>query len=237
MSGWIKWEKDIEHDPRVIRIVREMKRTCNATALTERAIVTLVCGALVRLWAYADTHIREDDTLDLGMIELDDLVGIESFCSLLPEDWLRQIDEKTVELPGFQSHNGVEARKKALTQKRVETHRKRTSVTTALPDLDQTKTITDRDVETPSLAKPLSDKPQKRPSRRCPPDFAVTDEMRAWVSAECPGVDEARETASFRDYEYRNTKSDWIACWRTWMRKATPKRPANGSARGFKSLN
>jgi hypothetical protein len=144
MSGWIKWEKDLESDPRVLRMARELKRLCNAPAFNP---VTLVCGGLIRLWGFADTHIRDDDTLDLGISELDELIGISGFCSLMPEDWLRAVDERTVELPGFQAHNGVEARKKALTQKRVETHRKRKSVTktvtaaltSALPDQDQTR--------------------------------------------------------------------------------------------------
>lgn len=137
MSGWIKWEKDLESDPRVLRMARELKRICNAEAFHP---VTLVCGGLIRMWSYADAHIREDDTLDLGGSQLDEVIGITGFCSLLPEDWLRVIDENTVELPGFQSHNGVEAKKKALTQKRVTQHRnkvKRKSVTQALPDQDQ----------------------------------------------------------------------------------------------------
>lgn len=141
MSGWIKWEKDLESDPRVLRMARELKRSCNALAFSP---VTLVCGGLVKLWSYADTHIRDDDTLDLGSTELDELIGIPGFCDLMPTDWLRKIDENTVELPGFLDHNGVEAKKKALTQKRVENHRKRNSVTGALtdtlPDQDQTKT-------------------------------------------------------------------------------------------------
>jgi len=141
MSGWIKWEKSLETDPRVLRMAKELKRICNASPFHP---VTLVCGGLLRMWSYADTHIRQDDTLDLGSTEVDELVGIEGFCALLPEDWFREIDEKTVELPGFLEHNGVEAKKKALTQKRVENHRKRSSVTAALPDqtrpdLDQTK--------------------------------------------------------------------------------------------------
>lgn len=148
MSGWIKWEKDLETDPRVLRMSRELKRMCNAGALQERSpavfFVTLVCGSLVRLWAYADAHIREDDTIDLGFDALDDIIGIPGFCSLMPADWLKAIDDHTVELPNFQAHNGVEAKKKALNQKRVETHRKRKSITpaltTALPDQDQTKT-------------------------------------------------------------------------------------------------
>jgi hypothetical protein len=136
LSGWIKWEKDLESDPRVLRMARELKRTCNAMPFHP---VTLVCGGLLRMWSYADSHIREDDTLDLGCSELDEIIGIENFCSLLPEDWLREINEKTVELPNFQEHNGVEAKRRALTQKRVQRHRNGSGVTGALPDQDQTR--------------------------------------------------------------------------------------------------
>jgi len=151
MSGWIKVEKDLETDPRVLRMAKAL---CNASALQDlqrrNASVTLVCGALARLWIYADSHIRDDDTLDMGAAEIDEWIGIPNFCSTMPADWLLQVDESTVELPGFQEHNGVEAKKRALTQKRVAQHRdntKRISVTernaSALPDQtrpDQTKT-------------------------------------------------------------------------------------------------
>lgn len=136
MSGWIKIEKSLESDPRTLRVARTLSKSlvtfcgnadadgrydpCNAVAFH---YVTLVCGALARLWIYADTHIREDDTLDMGPAEIDDWVGIPNFCAALPEDWLRVVDDGTVELPGFQAHNGVEAKKKASTQKRVERHR------------------------------------------------------------------------------------------------------------------
>lgn len=139
MSGWIKWEKSLESDPRVLRMARDLGRMlgCNASAFHP---VTLVCGALIRLWAYADSHIRNDNTIDLSAAELDQVLGITGFCSIMPDDWLREKDENTVELPSFQEHNGVEARKRALTQKRVAQHRnkqKRTSVTPTLPDQDQ----------------------------------------------------------------------------------------------------
>lgn len=128
MSGWIKFEKDLETDPRTVRVAKALASRlalsygCNADALPG---VTLVCGALTRLWCYADSHIRGDDTLDAGAAELDEWVGIPGFCALLPTDWLVIIDENHVEFPGFLSHNGIEAKKKALTQKRVSNHRKR----------------------------------------------------------------------------------------------------------------
>lgn len=61
------------------------------------------------------------------------------------------------------------------------------------------------------------------PRKRCPPDFEITPELRSWASEKAPGVDIDRETEAFKDYEYRNGHTDWVACWRTWMRKAKPK--------------
>lgn len=250
LSGWIKFEKDLATDPRVMRMAKALDRLfhffepsqsspdgsfdpCNASALPA---VTLVCGALARLWIYADSHAREDDTLDLGASEIDELLGIPGFCSLMPNDWLREIDENTVELPGFQEHNGVEAKKRALTQKRVARHRdskKPKSVTTcnasSLPDQDQTKTRLDQ--QTDGAVAPLPAKAsesKKRPSRRCPSDFTVTDDLKTWASTECPGVDILAQTKAFRDYEFRNSHTDWPATWRTWMRKAQENLRANG---------
>ncbi len=157
MSGWIKFEKDLLTDPRVLRIAKTLERRwaqfdttddydggqfdpSNAIALPA---VTLVCGALARMWCLADTHIDENDVLPLGKSDLDDVIGIPGFCDLLPGDWLTVIDETHVKLPSFHEHNGTEAKKKAVTQKRVERFRKG-NVTAlpqrnaqALPDQDQ----------------------------------------------------------------------------------------------------
>lgn len=145
MGGWVKWEKDLETDPRFVRLVRKMRDTCHAGALQASAATSLAMGCLLRLWSYADTHIRTDNTLDLGTADIDDLVGVPGFAVSLPEDWLRLIDDGTVELPQYQEHNGVEAKKKDLAQKRQERKRSRdrhaavtnerdASVTSALPD-------------------------------------------------------------------------------------------------------
>lgn len=161
MSGWIKLEKDLREDPRLLRIVDALiqRQSHTVTSVTQaryisNAAVTQVLGSLAQLWMYADSHIREGDTLDIGADEVNQLVGVEGFAQLLPTDWLQIIDAHSVKLPGFHAHNGTEAKKKALTQKRVQRHRireavtvpdpaKRTSVTAALPD--QTKTRLDQD--------------------------------------------------------------------------------------------
>ena len=169
MSGWVKWEKDLETDPRFVRLVRQMRNARYAGVTQESnssvlgvlpatVLVSLTMGCLMKFWAYADTHIRTDNTLDLGFADIDELVGISGFASSLPEDWLVNIDESHVELPEYQQHNGIAAKKAALAQKRMEkkrtrerrndsvtpvTHQRNGRVTGASPDQtrpDQTKT-------------------------------------------------------------------------------------------------
>jgi len=60
----------------------------------------------------------------------------------------------------------------------------------------------------------------KKPAKKCPKDFEVTDDMKTWVKTECPLVDFAEQTKVFRDYEFTAAKSDWVGTWRNWMRKA-----------------
>lgn len=129
MGGWVKWEKDKEQEPGFKRLVRKVRNGCVTAALqpdTAQALaVTLTMGALVKLWSYADTYIRSDDTLDMGPADIDELVAIPGFAEALPNDWLRVIDDEHVELPGYQTHNGIEAKKTALSQKRMSNKRSR----------------------------------------------------------------------------------------------------------------
>lgn len=160
MSGWIKFEKDLLTDPRVLRVAKTLSERFRLSESTggseifetgnDRALpaVTLVCGALARLWVLADTHIDSDSVLPLGCDELDEILGLPGFCSTLPKDWLVVIDEGHVQLPDFHKHNGTEAKKKAVTQKRVSNWRSNKNHKAlpprngrALPDQDQTKTI------------------------------------------------------------------------------------------------
>jgi hypothetical protein len=142
LSGWIKLEKDLREDQRVKRMARGLNQVpafCNAPALL---CVTLVLGGLAQLWMHADSFARDDDTLDITPDEVDELTGIQGFSNLLPEDWFQVLDATRVKLPGFQDHNGSEAKRKALTARRVAQHRskeKLQSVTTCDPPVTQVR--------------------------------------------------------------------------------------------------
>lgn len=133
-AGWIKWEKGIEEDPRFKRMVNRLRYTSVTSALPERTVVSLVTGCLLKFWSYADSYIRADDTLDLGAEDVDALVGLPGFAEAMPDDWIRIIDSGNVELPNYQEHSGTIAKRKALNQKRVQKHRKRTGNGEELPD-------------------------------------------------------------------------------------------------------
>ena len=70
---------------------------------------------------------------------------------------------------------------------------------------------------------------KKKSSRRCPPDFKVTEDLRAWALENFPNVDLNAETAAFRDHEFKQAHSDWPATWRNWIRKS---KTFGGSQRG-----
>lgn len=153
MSGWIKLEKSLESDPRVLRMARAIESR-NGGALQG---VTVVIGALSRIWMLADSHADSDDFLSMTEDELNDWIGVPDFCSLMPDCWLVVDDDGGVKLPHFQAHNGIQAKSKAQAAQRQEKHRKklsRMSVTPrnggALPDQDQdqdhTKTIKKKSV-------------------------------------------------------------------------------------------
>lgn len=68
--------------------------------------------------------------------------------------------------------------------------------------------------------------------------------MRTWGRENFPQVDGEKETAKFVDHfraqpGQRGVKTDWLATWRNWIRRAAesyPSRPAPGSAIALSSL-
>lgn len=249
MSGWVKVEKDLESDPRVLRMSKAIDKRfilflgneqeldpCNACALPG---VTLVCGALTRLWIYADSHARDDDTLDMGAREIDEWLGIPDFCSLMPKDWLTEIDEHTVELPGYQEHNGTEARKRALTQKRVEQHRtkgKRSSVTarnaSALPDQTETRPILEKTIPEQKGDARGEPRAPRSAAVHLPDDFELTPERRAIAIRE--NLDPERTFVKFKNHwraasGAKARKRDWDGTWENWCLTEFDRGRSNGN--------
>lgn len=60
---------------------------------------------------------------------------------------------------------------------------------------------------------------KSRPTRKCPPDFEITPEMRAWAAANAGLASIDAATEAFRDHTFKNAISDWSGAWRNWMRR------------------
>jgi Helix-turn-helix domain len=117
---------------------------------------------------------------------------------------------------------------------------------TVIEPEDSTSLLKDKDSvgETPTLfaadeAKPAR-KRQRATGERIPPDFAVDADMRKWAAEKIPGFSIDTETENFIDYwkgraDSGALKADWVATWRTWMRRAakdaaTPAQTPRGSS-------
>lgn len=244
MSGWIKVEKDLLTDPRILRIAALFSTQyefnphppANGVVQSSRNArplpgVMLVLGGLVQLWMIADTHIGQDDVLPLGVDEINHILGMEGFCEFLPGDWLEVLDSDHVKLPGYHRHNGTIAKERAQNARRVAKHRKSNSTRNGtplhavtpkpLPDRDQ-----DRDLYQDPDPKKEGMQGETRAARstaaRLPEDWQLTKDRQA--IAEQEGADAARTFANFTDYwkaagGQKARKHDWDAAWRIWCRR------------------
>lgn len=137
MSGWIRAEKELTETIRFKRMVKAYRNALRS--VTECDVTrdeTLLLGALIRLWMYADSHIRDDNTLVITCDEIDELVGVEGFAKSLPVEWLKVIDAERVELPDFLEHNGTSARQRKNNAKRQANFRSKRK------ELDVTRDVT-----------------------------------------------------------------------------------------------
>ena len=245
MSGWIKIEKDLANDPRVLRMASRLRHADVTLGSRSRLVVV---GALVTLWWYADTHIREDDVLPIGADQIDELVGIANFCDLMPTEWLQVLDPNSVKLVDYLQHNGTSAKKRAVDQKRQQRHRDHNApvtvesrsshvngVTRPRPreDLDQEKT---KEVRGDARGEPRA----ARSAVRLPEDFGMTEDRKAY--AEALHIDPTKTLENFRDYwsaasGAKARKHDWDATWRMWCRNdADRKKPEPKTARTIKEI-
>lgn len=84
--------------------------------------------------------------------------------------------------------------------------------------------ISDADGMTDMSGEPVIE-PVKKPltkASKIDPNFVVTDDMKDWVIENKLAIDVMLQTLQFVDYHTAkgSLMKDWVAAWRTWMRKA-----------------
>lgn len=113
MAGdWIKIEHTLPDKPEVFRIAMELGITPEHVA-----------GCLLRVWIWADQQSINGNALTVTGVTLDRIACNVGFAKALKNvGWLNG-DDFNFTLPNFERHNGETAKTRALTSKRVKTHR------------------------------------------------------------------------------------------------------------------
>ena len=152
--------------------------------------------------------------------------------------WTHKRVEADLEKVGSKSRNNSEAGKKsalarALAKQALAENETTNAATNVSTNVERTyqrnvnharsrDTDTDTDTEQVDQERLSPSSPKPKRNTKIPEPFLLTVDMRKWAAEKAPGVDARAETENFVDY-WRGagkTKADWIATWRTWMRKA-----------------
>lgn len=124
MGGYIKLDKDLSDDPRLLELAERISRICPiaiaAGADVPGAGTTLPpelardawrdasLGALMRLWRYADVYILADNSVTLTVTTASQVMGLPAWIiRMFPAEWLRVRADDTIELPGYVQKNGL----------------------------------------------------------------------------------------------------------------------------------
>ncbi len=206
MAGdWIKMRADLFTHPKVVRIASALK------ADTLRTV-----GGLMSVWCLFDAH-SEDGHLDGYSPEvLDAHLRWDGFAAaMISVGWLEHDAENGLILPRFDTHNGQSAKRRAQDADRKREVRKKSA-----SEADKKRTREEKRREDISLPTSVGSEGAKpRATRKCPPEFEVTPQMREWAAANAGLANLDAATDAFRDHTFKNAISDWSGAWRNWMRR------------------
>ena len=149
MSGYIKVRKDLVDDPRLLELAEQYEdyliqrldpQDLNGDAIGDASRHALV-GALVTLWCYADTHIRDDNTLPLKVTALARVMRLPAeILKKFPAEWVVIQPGGTILLPGYREKNGIISREKRKELARERTQRWRDRLSSRDADRDASRT-------------------------------------------------------------------------------------------------
>jgi len=117
MAGdWIKFEVTTPDKPEVVKMSAVL-------GIDQDAVV----GKLLRLWAWADQNSLDGNGVTVTSAFLDRLTFCPGFTAAMRQvGWLLG-EDGDLSLPNFDRHNGKTAKERAVTNRRVSDHRKRSN--------------------------------------------------------------------------------------------------------------
>ena len=124
-APWIKVEHITPDKPEIVELAEYLKIDQDAAF-----------GKCVRIWIWADQQSVDGDRLSVTPSFLDRLTNCPGFSEgLRLVGWLKSRNDR-FSIPNFSRLNGQSAKKRALTQERVEKSRNAKSVTETLPEIE-----------------------------------------------------------------------------------------------------
>ena len=234
MAGdWIKFEISTSEKPEVWAMAQALGIDADA-----------VVGKLLRVWAWFDQQTPDGNAISVtsgvtkalatryqgvtsGVTKalLDRRVGVSGFCdAMISVGWMIE-ESGSVGLPNFDRHNGKTAKTRAMTAKRVASHKAKSnassvtsSVTSALPREEKR-----RDKE----------KDKKESSRFSPP---TVEEVGEYCASRGNGIDPKLFVDHYEANAWMRGKTkirDWRACIRTWEARQDKQPEASYGAGGI----
>lgn len=114
MAGeWLKFEANTPEKPEVLAITIAMGWDDP----------DLTVGKLMRVWRWFDQQTVNGNAPSVTAALLDRLLGVSGLCQAMANVGWLVIDDHGLTLPNFDRHNGKTAKDRALTAKRVATHK------------------------------------------------------------------------------------------------------------------
>lgn len=203
------------------------------------------CMAYLRLiWVYYESEQplpNSPRSLAFRIGSTEEVVGLvlEAFFKLKDDAWTHtRCDSEISEYTSICNRNRTNGKAGGRPKKTQ-------SVSSGLPEGTKPEPIrnpnhepvtSNQEDQKPSAADAATPAKSKRKTKTSLPDqFLLTTEMAKWARESAPAVNLSAETEKFCDY-YRSkgeTRLDWIAGWRNWMRNAqgysANRRPPAGS--------
>lgn len=165
-SSWIKVEVITPDKPEIFQIAEILNIDPDA-----------VLGKLVRIWAWADQQTVDGNAGSVTKGVLDRIAFITGFAdALINVGWLAHDGNKLV-LPNFERHNGESSKKRALTNRRVASHRKNETQKVTQPALQ--KALPEEEEEEEEEVKELKDPPNPPRGREPKKSYPYPEQLNA----------------------------------------------------------
>jgi hypothetical protein len=209
-GDWLKMEVSLPEKPEVWQIAGILRIDPDA-----------VVGKLLKVWRWFDAHTENGNAVGVTYALVDSISGVTGFGEAMALcSWLEQ-DGSVLRLPRFGRHNGKTAKNRALTAKRVASHKEKSNaegnapgVSDALPREEKRREEKkEQDQKKSGADKPRSGLPRTKSDRQTFATFVadcrakgekpITEEHPIFAFAESAGI--PVEFVRLAWFEFRRT--------------------------------